>query len=1712
VSKTDDLVNQAVGDGGSYEVIHQRLIEQGAQLNQLTDALNEARIAEFGASQMEVVARTRIRTENNCVGRDIVQVGDCLVFGYNVFLGLKKTTKIEDVFSLYTIAGEGDSFEITPLPTEESFLGDPQFLADFEELYRYYKDTRLAQLVKSNGFLLAGFQIGERLDDIKVFRWAINHQDQSLSYVDNRGERALDLPSTHDFEWTTAQREDIVQGRHPHINVLDALFVETINGTFTVKIENNTDDGEGIYSEPVDESNQSISDAVVAWAEVSDLIVLKVLPYKETVWRYFIYNPLNAAVLRIDAIGDACVQLPESHGVIFPDGFYLTTGEFKSFGLDCEGLRFKRKIKSSNGEDVLYVFYNPDEGSFALLSYNLISKSLQNPLKTHGYALGETGSLVVFTAEDEPTRTHPLQIWSSPYTAGEAEVTEGSGNSFYSRIGNAELVRGVSDCLSLTRQISSTEISLNHYNAMGTMATKLFDNHYWIDDEQAKGIGESVKAISGTVDLIIDEFEKVEAIRKHSEKSMLEAQGVQESLLSDAEHGSWESIDGYVDILDRIRHQRGHLATLKDYRYIDTEKLESMDTELVECNADLSEKTATFLASENAFNSYVDKIAELDTRIQSHDTVTALDPDLEEMETIAAALDLLSELISSLKITDPTVQTDIIDRISDVYSSLNQSRAQGKKVRENMGSAEAVQQFAAQFKLFSQSVTHAISLASTPEQAEEQLTRLLIQLEEIESQFGEYDRFLPDILEKREEIHDTFSAYKQQLLDAQQNKAQTLADAATRMLANIERRVGRFSEMDELNTYLASDALILKTRDIVAELKELDSSVKADEVEAGLKMIKDSALRTLRDKGDLYTDGGNSIRLGTHTFSVSSQELDLTIIARDNTQALHLVGTRYFEVIDNEELNALRPYWSQSLASESERVYRAEYLAYQILKNGENGTLKISFDELCKKASDADELDDFIKEYSAPLYKEGYQKGVHDHDAALILQKVLPIYRTAGLLRFSPSCRALAVFYWYRKNSSGELAADSVQRLKAHAASAVKLDETLGNPSAIYALQKNLTQDITDFLIDTKITGLDGEAGNAALYLIYELGANPSAFLSSSAATATIQDLSRTASRKLYESLKDSLVELADNPRSQWELAQTWVETLISGGSNSAESDDARLRYAPEVAIQLITGDTYQWQEKDTPLDASVTGLIGSHKTVLEGKISFQLDEFLSRLNQHHTVDYQNYQTYQHLRHDLAEAARDELNLESFKPKPLSSFVRNKLINDVYLPLIGDNLAKQIGTVGESKRSDLNGLLMMISPPGYGKTTLMEYAASRLGMTFMKINCPALGHDTVSLDPETAPNATAEQELIKINLSFEMGENVMLYLDDIQHTHPEFLQKFISLCDSTRRIEGVWKGKTQTYDLRGRKFCVVMAGNPYTESGEVFKVPDMLANRADIYNLGDVLSGTEKQFELSYIENSLSSNPVLAPLASRDMADVYKLVDIAQGKEINTSDLSHAYSAAEINEIKTVLRHMLALRDTVLQVNLQYISSAAQEDKYRVEPRFLLQGSYRNMNKLAEKVSAAMNEDDLLDLIDDHYRGEAQLLTSGTEANLLKLGELRGVLTPEKTARWEAIKSDYQREKATGGEDADAGQRIALQINDLTEVMKGQQATNVAITNKPSPEFARVLDTLNVTIEQTLFPLVRSMDKRIAQDVDALSTLSRLTAEVEDLKSKLRSK
>ncbi|WP_368659841.1 DNA repair ATPase [Leminorella grimontii] len=120
--REQELLDNAVAEGGAYDILRKRLSEQGQQLHEKAAVLNARRLEEFGKSQMDAIGRIRIRTENNCVARDIVRVGDWLLFGYNVFIGLKRETRIEDVFSLYRLKEENGEYDVESVPLAGTFL------------------------------------------------------------------------------------------------------------------------------------------------------------------------------------------------------------------------------------------------------------------------------------------------------------------------------------------------------------------------------------------------------------------------------------------------------------------------------------------------------------------------------------------------------------------------------------------------------------------------------------------------------------------------------------------------------------------------------------------------------------------------------------------------------------------------------------------------------------------------------------------------------------------------------------------------------------------------------------------------------------------------------------------------------------------------------------------------------------------------------------------------------------------------------------------------------------------------------------------------------------------------------------------------------------------------------------------------------------------------------------------------------------------------------------------------------------------------------------------------------------------------------------------------------------------------------------------------------------------------------------------------------
>lgn len=1596
-------------DTGAYEVLRDRLIAQAAELARRAEALNVRRGEEFGSTRLELVGTGRLRTEHSAVPRDVVAVGAALLFGSNAVPSREAGTRVDDVLALY-------DRDLKRLPDDAvpGLLDDPAFVREFAALHRYYRQARLLRLRRTEGKLLAVFQTGEKADDTRVLRWALS-DDGRATFLDARGERDHVLPPSHDVAWIDSTREDHVLGRHPHVSIRGEVFVSTVGGALTVKVDDETEVEEGVYSEPVDEPLQSLADADIAYARVGALILLRIRPYKEDTDRHLVFNTLTRTVVRLDGIGRACRRLPEDQGIVFPGGYCLAVGTHKSYELETAELEFEREDRSPNGEDVLYAFHARAEGRSLLLSYNTIRKEMANPLPCQGWALFDDGALVVLRADTgESQRVHPVQWWTSPYVSDTHAAAQPVGTGPLARIGNADLVRGISDCLSITGAVADTTPTNEVYEALLTACVRAADTHHWLADPELGDLHAPLAQLRDTAQQVLTEFATVQALTRQAEDALTEAAARVTEVVRRLRGESARSAAEWVTGLTELRHAQGHLLTLKDMRYADTARIEALAADTASDLAALGRRAVAHLAREDAFAGHDADVEQLVADAEAITTVAEAEPVAARMDDLAVGLRTVTEVVAGLDIADATVRTAILERIAGVLGGVNRARAALDGRRRELLGREGRAEFAAECALFGQSVTGALTAADSPEACDEQLALLLVQVENLESRFAEFDDFLATLADKREEVHEAFSARKQTLADARARRAERLADSANRVLRTVARRAAAQPDADAVTTYFTSDPMPAKVRRVADELRDLGDQVRAEELDGRLKAARQDALRALRDRTDLYADDGRTIRLGAHRFAVNTQPLDLTLVPHGDSLAFALTGTDYRSPVTDPDFTDTRPYWDRPLPSESPEVYRAEYLATRLL------------DEHGPEALAEADLPALVRQAAETAYDEGYERGVHDHDATAILATLLRLHEGAGPLRHEPAARAAAQLFWAHGTTAEEQRSWTLR-----AVSLARARDTFGLTPAIADLQRELAD----------VAG--GEA--PAAYLFEELTSGPPGFVISSGTRTLLDKFRRTVGTSAYD---DDLTALTDQAARE-QLVEAWLTAYACAtGTGLAPGD-----LAEAVAAELCPGLTRY--ESDAPLTETVTGLLGTHPRITGRALPLRIDELLARTRRFRTHDAPGHRAYQHRRTALVGAERTRLRLDDYRPRVMSAFVRGRLIDEVYLPLIGDSLARQLGTTGDSKRTDSGGLLLLISPPGYGKTTLMEYVADRLGMILVKVDGPALGHTVTSLDPAEAPNATARQEIEKINFALAAGNNTLLYLDDIQHTSPELLQKFIPLCDATRRIEGVRDGAPRTYDLRGKRFAVCMAGNPYTESGSRFQVPDMLANRADVWNLGDVLTGRDDVFALSFIENALTANPVLAPLAGRDRADLDLLIRLAQGDPAAHADrLTHPCAPAELEQILAVLRHLITARDTVLAVNAAYIASAAQSDTTRTEPPFRLQGSYRTMNKIAQRVQPVMNDVEIAALIEDQYRAEAQTLTTGAEANLLKLAELRGTLTAEQSARWSELRAVHVRARSLGGPEDDP---LARAVSALGLLADRIAAVETAINRASDP-------------------------------------------------------
>lgn len=1597
-----DNSTTAILDSGTYEIIRNRLEEQRLNLAQRLAKLNAARKEIFNSSGFQLVANQRITTVNNGVARGIMAFGDLTIFAYNVHFGLREDIKLSDVFGIYKFTG--DHFE----PQQLTLIEDETFITDFSNLYKYYRDSIFAKFTKTENYLYMIFQTSKSPDDRKAFKWLI--KDDQLIYVDDRSIHEVRKSAQHDFEWIKTDLNNRRLGLHPHISVLDKVFIEATNGDITFKIENNTDTGKGIFSEPVRNKDQQLDDAAYYYADLGNLIAIKIKPYQEE-FRAYIFNVRTRQVVPIPTLLNAGVLLPDNQGVIFPNGYYLQNGEYKIFESDITELEFVRSIASPNGEDFLYIFYQKTTNTYVLMSYNMIVQQVETPIICNGFTVFNDGTLVYFRSENEAIRHHQVQIWQTPYTATLQENAAMSNNVLY-KIGNKDIVSAMSESQEVIQLLQKEDSYEDLYEDIHKRTNDIIDAYFWLKDEATFDLAAPLIQIRDIASTAIDEFAKVQAQRQHAKDTLTAMQKRVDQLVIDVKNATITSLDQLVELLVSIRSMQGAVIDLLNVRYIDTKTVNELKETLQQYNSSLSQDTIQFLLKEEALAPYETKVAEQKKAAASVTKAIDAQPVEEEVKQIASGLEMLIDILNSLKIDDTTQTTRIVEKISLIFASLNEVKAELVRTVTTLRSQELTGEFYAQLTLLDQSIVNFLDLSNTPEKCEDYFTRISIQIEELESKFADFEEFVMKIADKRDEIIKAFNGKKEMLIAQINKRTSSLEQIGLRVLKNVENKAQSFNDKESIYAFFSTDLMIDKVRNLVEELKDLGDVAKAENLENLVKVAQETALRNLKDKTDLFVDGQNIISLGNYKFVVNKQVLDLTIVRRNDKLFYHLIGTSFYKEVKTDSLYQHRAIWEQELVSENAGVYRAEYLAYQTFLESLQHNAQWNFETFLNDRVERD-------------YGAAYLKGVHNTDAIAVFQGLKRLQEELGILQYSPPVRVAAQLFWFGMEDS------SRSKLLQLITAAYSIQESFpGSERAAF-----VAKEISSRFLQSAIAYETVDAADVAHYLYQEFSMSKN-FTSSQQALHLKKSFKEyLQSKRRTELFLQEAGNAAFDVTERFYIIQSWLLAFLQ--TNTVEADP---QYVDEAVCMLLFKD-HSYKERAAADTMLIEGLKGTHAVVAEdGKYLLNYHRFVHKLRAYFDTVVPAFTSFNQLKEELVRHYRQQLKISEFEPKVLSSFVRNRLINEVYFPLIGANLAKQIGAAGDDKRTARMGMLLLVSPPGYGKTTLMEYLAKTMGLHFVKINGPTIGHTITSIDPQEATTSGAREELKKINLSFEMADNVMLYVDDIQHCSPEFLQKFISLADGQRKMDGIFEGESKTYDLRGKRFCIVMAGNPYTESGEQFKIPDMLANRADVYNLGDVIGSSDQLFKLSLIENSVAENKYLQRISNRSFEDLYKLVNYIETQNEMLPELEGNYNRQETDDAIAVLRSVIRIRDIVLLVNQQYIASAAMKDAYRTEPAFKLQGSYRNMNKMTGKIVPLMNPEEIDTLIRSHYEGESQTLTSDAEANLLKLKEIAGFLNEEEAARWQHIKEVFVKNNKFGMmNDKDASGQMLIQLSSFNE-------------------------------------------------------------------------
>ena len=499
-------------------------------------------------------------------------------------------------------------------------------------------------------------------------------------------------------------------------------------------------------------------------------------------------------------------MLPNDHGLVFPGGYYLQTGEYKRFDHGLRGMRYQRTVAAANGEDFLYLFYNPESGTYIQLRYNLINQTVDTPLVCHGQSIFDGGEMVCFQAQDEPQKHHAIQVWQTPFT-NEVIAPEGQADSLLFKVGNKEIVRGMAECSEVIQLIDKDDSYEGVYVDLGKKASDILDGYFWIDKADAEKLAEPLQKIRAAANAAVEEYEKVVRVRRDTQSRTKEVQQSVEELIKGIERGRFENIDDFVATLASLREQRGHSLGLKELRYVDETLVVELEETTAEWAERISRRCVDFLLTPGALDPYVARVEEAGQKVESVATV-AQAKDLEEEIDASGSCLLLTETVATCELMirpserKSRTRRQCLRLLESRPKFLESSRERTGEGRES--------RVCFQLKLLEQTTSGYLDVCDSPQRCDEYLTKVMVQLEELEGRFAEFDDFVVQLAQRREDVYAAFESRKVSLVEKRNRRAESLASAAGRILKGINSRVNKMESTDEIAAYFAGDLMARK--------------------------------------------------------------------------------------------------------------------------------------------------------------------------------------------------------------------------------------------------------------------------------------------------------------------------------------------------------------------------------------------------------------------------------------------------------------------------------------------------------------------------------------------------------------------------------------------------------------------------------------------------------------------------------------------------------------------------------------------------------------------------------------------------------------------------------------------------------------------------------------------------------------------------------------